>query len=283
MLRTTLLCLGALALATEPAAAQPFQVRTANSSFLSEGKKIRLECFYPKGKKSCPTIVLVHDSAGLGPLPGTIFRQCSDLFARKGYVVLLVHYFDATGQTGLTPEEARKSQKHWPVWKNTIRDAVKHAAQAPEVDPDRIGLLGFSLGAYLSLAVAVEQDLKIAAVAEFFGGLPEMLWKDAATLPLPPTLIVHGLQDQVVPVKEAQALQRLLSQRMIPHECKLYDCGHLFLGTQLKWKKSGTPGKLMDIDGEIGHARDLTLQFFGRHLMDQPMALPKKNEPKELP
>lgn len=260
------LFLAAFLLLTIPAAAKPFEVEKSKTSFVSAGKDIRVECFVPKDKKGCPTIVLLHDSAGL-VLPGPIFRHCSEVLAKEGYVVMLVHYFDSTGMTSLKAEEARKAEQHWPTWKNAVRDAVKFATKHPQVDSNRIGLLGFSLGAYLSLAVATEKELKIAAVAEFFGGLPELLWKEPHGLSFPPTLIIHGLKDAIVPPKEAFALQGLFTSRKIPFEIKLYDCGHLFLGTQLQWKKSGPPGSFFDIDGDIADARDLTLRFFAKHLM----------------
>src|SRR5690606_8253724 len=109
-------------------------------------------------------------------------------------------------------------------------ETVKFTSRHPRVEAEKIGLLGFSLGAYLSLAVATEKDMKIAAVAEFFGGLPDHFWKESHALHLPPTLIIHGIKDQIVPAKEAYALRGLLATRQVPFEIKLYDCDHLFKG-----------------------------------------------------
>lgn len=87
---------------------------------------------------------------------------------------------------------------------------------------------GFSLGAFLSLALAT-QDSRIAAVAELFGGLPEQFTKDAGNLP--PVLILHGAQDTTVPVERAHELERILQQHKIPYRIKIYpDQGHVFRG-----------------------------------------------------
>lgn len=278
-MRQAIIAVLLLALFAVPAAAKPYAVETKDTTFNSSGKKIRLEMYLPQGQKECPAIVLVHDSAGLGLIPGTIFRQCSQTLAREGYAVLLVHYFNSTGHRALKPEQVRKSKKHWPVWKNTVRDAIKLAIDHPRIDGKRIGLLGFSLGAYLSLAVASDKDMKITAVAEYFGGLPEMFWKQPQQLRLPPTLIIHGVKDQIVPAKEAYALRGLFSVLKVPCELKLYNCGHLFLGTQLRWKK-GNPGNLLDIDGDIADARDRTIRFFGRYLMSELKAKQKRSSNK---
>jgi carboxymethylenebutenolidase len=96
------------------------------------------------------------------------------------------------------------------------------------VDANRIGLLGFSLGAYLSLAMAT-QDSRIAAVAELFGGLPGPFTRDAGNLP--PVLILHGAQDTTVPIDRAYELERILQEKSIPYQIQIYpDQGHVFRG-----------------------------------------------------
>jgi carboxymethylenebutenolidase len=100
--------------------------------------------------------------------------------------------------------------------------------EQPGVDQRRIGLIGFSLGAYLALALAT-RDSRIIAVADFFCGLAEPIAADVAKLP--PILVLHGDQDPVVPVEEARKLERLLEQNAIPHEVKIYPGqGHHFTG-----------------------------------------------------
>jgi dipeptidyl aminopeptidase/acylaminoacyl peptidase len=101
-------------------------------------------------------------------------------------------------------------------------------AGQPGVDASRIGLLGFSLGAFLSLSLAT-QDSRIAAVAELFGGLPEQFAKDARNLP--PVLILHGAEDTTVPIDQAYELERILQLHKIPYQIKIYpDQGHVFRG-----------------------------------------------------
>ena len=143
-----------------------------------------------------------------------------DPFAQQaagfGVHVFLVRYFERTGHNWVSPGQI---QTNFLDWLETVSDAISYAIEQPGVDQRRIGLLGFSLGAYLALALATS-DSRIVAVAECFGGLAEPFAADAAKLP--PVLVLHGEQDPVVPVEEARRLQRLLEQNRIPHEITIY-------------------------------------------------------------
>ena len=189
--------------------------------FVSGEKQIQL-VHYLSGKIGArPAILLVHGSGG--PLRG------SDPFARQaagmGVHVFVVHYFDRTGHTWASSSTV---QDFFMPWLETLRDAFSYVLAQPSVHPQRVGLLGFSLGGFLSLALAT-QEPRIAAVAQLFGRLPEPFLPDAGKLP--PVLILHGDRDTVVPVAEAEKLEALLKQHHIPFEIKIYsDHGHHFTG-----------------------------------------------------
>jgi carboxymethylenebutenolidase len=117
----------------------------------------------------------------------------------------------------------------------TVWDSVSFVAREPNVDPERIGFLGFSLGAYLALASAAI-DSRIKAVVEFFGGLPKEI--KPFTRRLPPVLILHGELDETVPASEAYDLQKFLEKKNVPHEIKMYaGVGHGFSGEI--WRDAG--------------------------------------------
>lgn len=190
------------------------------TSFLSGAKQIGIEHYSP-GPGARPAILILHGSGG--PLGGI------DPFAQQaagfGVHVFIVRYFERTGHTRVAPGQI---EANFLAWMETLTDVISHAIEQPGVDQRRIGLLGFSLGAYLALALAM-RDARIVAVAEFFGGLAEPFIADAAKFP--PVLVLHGEQDPVVPVEEARRLERLLEQNRIPHEIKLYPGqGHHFTG-----------------------------------------------------
>jgi dienelactone hydrolase len=190
-------------------------------TFTSDGKPIRLDHYPPNHAGSSPAVILVHGSGG--PLHG--LDPFAGQAAMFGVHVFVLHYFERTRHNWVAPSQI---ESHFVVWLETVKDAVSFVAGHPGIDASRIGLLGFSLGAFLSLALAT-QDSRIAAVAELFGGLPEQFTKDARNLP--PVLILHGAQDTTVPIDHAHELERILQQHKIPYQIQIYpDQGHVFRG-----------------------------------------------------
>jgi carboxymethylenebutenolidase len=116
-----------------------------------------------------------------------------------------------------------------------VWDAISHIDQLPSVDAQRIGLLGFSLGAYLALSVA-SVDPRVKAVVEFFGGFPKEM--KFFMRRLCPVLILHGEADATVPVQEAYDLQALLEKKGMPYEIMIYPgAGHGFANDV--WRDAG--------------------------------------------
>ena len=239
--------LGMLMMLLNPAA-RAVAIEESKSTFTSRGKTIKIEIFEPKAGGRHPGILVLHGAGGMRPEGfGFAFREYARHLARSGYVALIVHYFDRTGHEIAADEEVMK--RHFADWLKTVNDGVTHLASRPNVDPDRIGLLGFSLGAYLSLSEAMS-DSRVSAVVEYFGGIPEVFAKDVKRLP--PVLILHGDADRVVPVTEAEALERLLLENGFTYEKKIYPRqGHGFLGA----------------DGLDAVQRATT--FFGKHVKNK--------------
>jgi len=209
-------------------------------TFVSGGKSIRLDAYLPgsTGNK-LPAVIALHGAGG--GVAG--MDKSAALLAEQGFAVYVLHYFD---RTDTTYADKPTVLRNFPVWMKTLWDAVSFVEKQPTVDPDRIALLGFSLGAYLSLANS-SIDGRVKAVVEFFGGLPKEM--KLFMRRLCPTLILHGEADPTVPVSEAHNLQRLLAEKGIPHEIKIYPgAGHGFENDV--WRDAGLR----------------TLQFLQKHL-----------------
>jgi carboxymethylenebutenolidase len=193
-------------------------VRVSKAMFQSAGQSITVEQFLPVMPGKHRAVIALHGSGGIREGWST---QPATLMAGQGYAVFLLHFFD---RTGTVRADYETTHRYFPDWMRTIGDAMTFVSQHPAVDANRIGLLGFSLGAFLALAVA-SVDPRVKAVVEFFGGLPEEL---QGVPKMPPVLILHGADDHVVPVSEATKLQQLLERTGTPYEIKLYDgAGHV--------------------------------------------------------
>ena len=158
----------------------------------------------------------------------------ASLLAAQGFAVFVLHYFDRTGTTQVFDRPT--IMRNFPAWGKTVWDAISHVEQHAQVDKERIGVLGFSLGAYLALSVA-SVNARVKAVVEFFGGFPKEM--KFFMRRLCPVLILHGDADATVPVQEAYDLQVLLEKKGIPYEMKIYPgAGHGF--DNMVWRDAGT-------------------------------------------
>jgi len=207
-----------------------FSVSKSQLSFLSGGKTIRLDCYLPSNDGGgLPAVIGLHGSGG-----GHVsMAEPATLLAGQGIAVYVLHYFDRTDT--VSADGLQTIARHFPAWMKTLWDCVTFVAHRPEVDPARIGLMGFSLGAYLSLSAA-SIDSRIQAVVEFFGGFPKEM--KLFMRRLCPVLILHGDQDGTVPVQEAYHLQQLLEKKHIPYEIQIYPgVGHGFSAET--WRDAG--------------------------------------------
>jgi dienelactone hydrolase len=202
----------------------------SSAVFQSGGKSIRLDAYLPQATDApVPAVIALHGAGG--GVSG--MERYAALLAAQGFAVYLLRYFDRTGT-----EFADKSiiMRNFPLWMKTLWDAISFVETQPQVDGKRIALLGFSLGAYLSLANSAI-DHRVKVVVEFFGGMPKEM--NFFMRRLCPVLILHGEADQTVPVEEAYQLQKLLQKKGIPYEIKIYPgAGHGFEDQSI-WQDAG--------------------------------------------
>src|SRR5205807_2602007 len=180
----------------------------------------RVDCFLPDDHgQRFPAVIGLHGSGG----GHSSMAEPASSLAARGFAVYVLHYFDRTGTVEVSREVIFR---HFPIWMKTLWDSVSFVSRQPHIDPERIGLLGFSLGAYLALSNAAI-DSRIRVVVEFFGGLPKEM--KFFMRRLCPVLILHGEADRTVPVQEAYDLQALLDKKGIPYGIKIYPgAGHGF-------------------------------------------------------
>jgi carboxymethylenebutenolidase len=193
------------------------------SSFTSGGHAIAVERFDAAGGGRRPAILLLHGADGFSY--GDRYRIGAQVLAAAGYHVFLLHYLDRTGQGRATYSTIGQN---FPLWTDTVGNALDFVERQPGIDPKRIGIVGTSLGGSLGLSVAAG-DQRVKALVNYFGFLPDPVREGATRLP--PTLVLHGAKDAIVPVANAHALEALLRRIGAPHEVHVYpDQAHGFYG-----------------------------------------------------
>ncbi len=207
-----------------------------------EGVPLTLEIFQPEAPGQYPGIVSIYGGAWRQgtPMANADFNR---YMAAQGYVVWAIDYRHA-------PEHRFPSQ---PEDVQTALDFIQDHAAEYETDPQRLALVGRSAGAHLAMLSAYSKtqpqiravvnyygpvdlaagyydppvpdptDIR-AILRDFLGGGPDQLpevYSQASpityvTRPLPPTLLIYGKRDHIVPAKYGrqmfQKLQAVNSQ-----------------------------------------------------------------------
>lgn len=235
-----LLTLAVLILTTAPVVADTAK---ATGSYRSGTRTIGVTRFDPTGAGPHPAVVLLHGLEGADK-NAAHYATVAQGLAGRGYVVFAVRYFDgldaaelaffqANAQPALIGNaKAGRTQVQATFAKclAAVADGVRYACQQPGVAPERVGIVGFSLGGFLALSAAMQAELKITAVVELFGGLPDDRHAHARAMPV---LILHGNRDTIVPVAQALALEKTLKAAGATPEVKVYDgVGHVFVGAR---------------------------------------------------
>jgi carboxymethylenebutenolidase len=238
----TLAALTALALLSAPVTAADKASAKTPGSFQSAGRAIGLMRFDPTGVGPHPAVVLLHGLEGADTNAGN-YEAVAKGLAGRGYVVFVVRYFDCfAGRvdelaffranvqahlTGHAHADRVRVRAAFGCCLATVADAVRHARTQPGIDADRVGIVGFSLGGFLAMSAATQPELKVTAVVELFGGLPDDLHARARAVPV---LILHGDRDAVVPVAQAQRLEKTLKDKGATPEVQVYPgVGHVFV------------------------------------------------------
>lgn len=203
-------------------------------SFVAGNRAIRMDVHSarPEPGRRAPAIILLH---GAGGNIGFWLERLAPHLTQSGVSVFAPHYFERT-DTVRADMAAITDGIHVPLWLDTVDAALQHVRKREYVDASRVAMVGISLGGFLTMSAAATRSTHQAAAAqvrclvELSGGLPEP-YASQATPRMPPTLIVHGTDDTVVPVSAAHELDSLLTRLGVEHEARILQReGHWFSG-----------------------------------------------------
>jgi dipeptidyl aminopeptidase/acylaminoacyl peptidase len=152
--------------------------------YLSEGLKIYALLTIPSGdvpEGGFPAIVFNH-----GYIPPDVYKTTErytayvDEIAKAGYVVFRIDYRGNDASEG----EATGAYGS-PGYQIDVLNAVASIKQLPEVNPDKIGMWGHSMGGYLTLrAMVISKDIKVGVIwAGVVASYPDLLynWRRTGT------------------------------------------------------------------------------------------------------
>jgi carboxymethylenebutenolidase len=168
----------------------------------------------PDGDGPHPAVVVIHEAFGLNENIKEVTRRFAgagyvalavDLFADRNRVLCMARYIYGT----LVGAVERPGIAD-------LRSALTYLAEMREVDPQRIGAIGFCMGGGFAIAWACT-DRRLKAIAPFYGANPRPI--DAAERSCP---IVGSYPEKDFTASAGRKLDEALDKYKIDHEIKVY-------------------------------------------------------------
>ncbi len=208
---------------------------------LPGGRKLRFDLLKPVSASPTPLVVFIK-GGGFRDVHRVPYHPALGRLAERGVAVASLDY--------RTSNEAR-----FPAPVDDVREALRYLrAHASELnlDPAAVALWGNSAGATIATIVGAAESERICAVASWYGmhdplisaglrasgsplraalGAPDEeggRWfrpGDHITPGSPPTFLLHGTDDRVVPVEQSLSLAATLAEQGVPHELVLVEGG----------------------------------------------------------
>jgi carboxymethylenebutenolidase len=169
-----------------------------------------------------PAIIAIHEWWGLNDW----VKEQANKFAELGYVTLAVDLY--RGKSTTDPMAAHELMRGLPQDRG-IRDlkaAYSYLSSRPDVEPAKIGVVGWCMGGGYSILLA-QNEPKLAACAVNYGALPTEP-QDIAKIHAP-VLGNFGADDIGIPPKAVHAFADAMKTDGKTVDVKIYDgAGHAF-------------------------------------------------------
>jgi hypothetical protein len=190
----------------------------------------------PRSSDRVPGVVLLHGfSSRKERMADSIGRSLADRGVASVAIDLPLHGTRDGGLEGLSLRNPLDLVQKWKLAVREANAAIRYLSEQPAVDPRRLAIAGYSLGAYLAVIVASEAPLVRAVALAAGGDLPETTpfaalvrtfadpRKAVRALAGRPLLMVNGRFDRTIQPAQARALFEAAGE---PKEIHWYDGGH---------------------------------------------------------
>jgi carboxymethylenebutenolidase len=178
--------------------------------------------YTPQGKGPFPGIVVIHEWWGLNDW---VKEQASKL-ADQGYVALAIDLY--RGKVATTPDEAHEIMRGVPQDRATrdLLAATGYVRAQKNVDPKRVGSIGWCMGGGYSLDLALNDPRLKAAVINY----GHLATDDSSLKKINAAILgIFGGQDRGIPVADVNKFESQLKALGKSVEIHIFsDAGHAF-------------------------------------------------------
>ena len=206
-----------------------FPASCRRADFLLAGRVVRAEFCRNAHSGREPALVVLYGCGGFGGLD----HRLAQTYPHAGFATLYIDYFALTPPLGRRGFCGRAvTSQIASVWRTTVLAAVGWLGSRGGVDPLRVGLLGWSLGANVALATASSPGgRQLAALVAYspdaFPAAP------TAASRFPPTIVLLSRRGDRPSLRGARTFVAALAACGVPNELYLYPAGsHYWQGRQ---------------------------------------------------
>jgi carboxymethylenebutenolidase len=200
-------------------------LRTSKLDLQVKGTEGSAFVIQPDDDAKHPGVVLIQEWWGLEPHILNVAQK----LATEGFVVVVPDLYH--GKIATDPNEAMPLmmglRNHLDKVVDEIVTTLEAAKGLQNVQPKKLGLIGFCIGGFLAYTVAARYP-DLAATVSFYGGGYDPTPEDVAKVNAP-VLAVYGRQDQSIPLAQIEKIERLYKEADKNFTVKLYDAGHAFV------------------------------------------------------
>lgn len=168
-----------------------------------------------------PAAILLHGYQCLEACSEDYARYARSL-AAAGIDAYVVNYYNESDLAALKAGtlDAAGYAGRFKRWALAVRELMARIG-AQNQSNGRIAVVGFSQGGRLAVAVAADNPAATALVA-LYARLPDPVELDADLKALPPTLLLHGDADTVVPLRGGEAILAKARELVTPSDLVIY-------------------------------------------------------------
>jgi uncharacterized protein len=211
-------------------------IRRESLSVPDGGELIPALLQMPRAASPAPAVLLLHGfSSRKERMADTIGRALGQRGVAALSIDLPLHGAREEGMEGLSLRNPLALVQKWRLAVREANAALDYLRTRPDVDTKRIGLGGYSLGAYLGVMVASRNQYVSALALAAGGDLPEQTpfasivrsiadpRRAARAYAGRPLLMINGRYDRTVRPEQARALFEAAGE---PKELRWYEGGH---------------------------------------------------------
>lgn len=206
----------------------------------------------PDDEAQHPGVVLIQEWWGIEPH----IQDLAQKLAAEGFVVAVPDLYH--GKVATEPNDAMRMMMQT---RNNLERAIGEiigtlntVKTLPNVEPKKLGVIGFCFGGLLTYLIAqLYPDL--AAVVTFYGGGYNPAPEDVAKVTAP-VLAIYGRQDEGIPLEQIEKIEQLYRQANKDFTVKIYEGGHAFIN----------PAHGMGNEESASQAWPLAVSFLKEHV-----------------